>query len=485
MPSADFSPNQPPSKSTEFNYLSMSGTEDQTEQEWQTVNFPDAISVDQLPVVDEAKSTTVSTASFLEIAPQTQPKPKPEPPKVEPLLKRDNSTDVIQALQKSNQDLVHRIAKLEAELETCQKTLQDKEAILNQHHQKLALATQQVTRLFGKQELSNQVIQRQQVLVETLTQQWEERQTKMAQMERDCALTQQRYNEQFHELIQTQNLCRDLRSRLHRQQRHTLQFKAALERSIEMQSQGRSLPAQPHLNSPEFLTHLSTSPNLPPLTKSEAEPPQTPSVSKAPPVQPWSTQSAEDDESVEILEEVIQIQDNDSFDAYPAEIEPPPLEINKPLSPALQELETDWHIEQSIEPSQTHTIESISFSLEKSEEAELLEDELDRIQTEYASLNIENQDNEELELDRLESLPQAFPQEPPQSTTPQTYTIESESSDSDSSWPVPLIRPKQQRKLRTLASIELPKLPKPAYPAPEAESLSMKWKNLLKLNRFK
>ena len=492
MPSADFSPNQPQSESTELNHPSMPGTEDQTEQEWQTVDFPDAISVDQLPVVDEAESTPVSTPSFLEIAPQTQPKveqpkveqpkveqPKVEQPKVEQPLKRDNSTEIIQALQQCNQDLVDRIAQLEAELDICQKTLQDKEAILNQHNQKLALATDQVTRLFGKQELSNQVIQRQQVLVESLSQQWEESQRKMAQIERDCALTQQRYNEQFHELMQTQNLCRDLRSRLHRQQRHTLQFKVALERSLEMQSRfGRSLQVSPSLNSPELIANISTSPTLPLQPEPETEPTQTPSVSKAPPVQPWSMQSAEEDESVEILEDMIQHQENDLFDSYPAEIEPQPPEINQPLSDQLQQLETDWYVEQSTESSPTPRVEtpraeSISFNLEALDKAELIEDELDRIQAEYASLNLENKQNEELELDRLESFPQAFPQAPPQSTPPQPQTIESESSHSDLSWPVPLIRPKQQRKLRSLASIELPKLPKTSYPAAEAESLSM------------
>ncbi|MGB3401346.1 MAG: hypothetical protein WBA77_01500 [Microcoleaceae cyanobacterium] len=464
MPGADFSPNRPQSELTESN-LPMPGTEDQTEQEWQTVDFPDAMSVDQLPVVDQAESITPSTPSFLELAPLTQP--ETEPAEVEQDSLPEPSTEFIQALQQSNQDLIDRVAELEAELDTCQNTLQDKEAILNQQTQKLGLATDQVTRLFGKQELSNQVIQRQQVLVETLTQQWEESQTKMAQMERDCALTQQRYNEQFHELMQTQNICRDLRSRLHRQQRHTLQFKAALERSLEMQSQQRSLlAAKPSLIQPELIKTVSTTPEIKPTSSDlEAQPAQSRSVSKAPPVQPWSIQSAEVDESVEILEEIIQAPDTDPLDFQPTEIESQ-IETTSPYPPQLEDLETYWHVEPIKESSEYE---------EASPEAELMENELERIRVEYASLSVEDEENEDndeaYELDQLESVPQSFSQDRSQSTM-QPIT-ESDHGASDSSWPAPLIRPQHQRKLRSLAAIELPKLPKTQSDTPDTESLSM------------
>lgn len=451
MPSADFSFNRPQSESTKSN-LPMPGTEDQTEQEWQTVDFPDAISVDQLPVVDEAESITPSTPSFLELAPLTPP--KVQQAEVEQHSLPDDSTELIQTLQESNQDLIDRVAELEAELDICQKTLQDKEAILHQQTQKLALATDQVTRLFGKQELSNQVIQRQQVLVETLTQQWEESQTKTAQMERDCALTQQRYNEQFHELMQTQNTCRDLRSRLHRQQRHTLQFKAALERALEMQSQQPSLLVKQSQTQPQLMKTVSTTP--------EIQPTQSKSVSKAPPVQPWSIQSAEEDESVEVLEEIIQIQDTDPLDFQPTEIESQ-IETTSPLPPQLEYFETDRHVE------------PVKQSLEYEEvlpEAQLMEDELERIRVEYASLSVEDEDNDqEFELDQLESVPQYFAEETSQSTMQPNTKIDH--SSSNSSWPAPLIRPQHQRKLRSRAAIELPKLPKTTHEISDTESLSM------------
>ena len=94
--------------------------------------------------------------------------------------------------------------------------------------------TDPVNQLLQELERSQQTAQRQQILVETLTEQLESSQARIAQLERDCALTQQRYNEQVQQVLQAEGACRDLRLRLHRQQQQTLQFKAALEKCLEM-----------------------------------------------------------------------------------------------------------------------------------------------------------------------------------------------------------------------------------------------------------
>ncbi len=52
-------------------------------------------------------------------------------------------------------------------------------------------------------------------------------------MERECAIIQTNYDEQSHRLLQSENVCRELRTRLMRQQRQTLQFKAALEKCLD------------------------------------------------------------------------------------------------------------------------------------------------------------------------------------------------------------------------------------------------------------
>lgn len=211
------------------------------EEDWQTVDFPNAIGVDAIPTKSEAKN----------LPSQTQPIEASSPPisdNFKNLLgnaeqaKGKGSTPVtlMQALHECNRDLLQRIALLETALEESQNTLQNRETLLEQRTAALENAQEQLTRLFGKVEVSHQTLQGQEILVESLGSQLVSSQTRLAALERECASTVQRYNEQFHKLVATENVCRELRSRLHRQQRHTLQFKAALERSLEM----------PHVKSP-------------------------------------------------------------------------------------------------------------------------------------------------------------------------------------------------------------------------------------------
>jgi hypothetical protein len=61
----------------------------------------------------------------------------------------------------------------------------------------------------------------------------ESSQERIAQLERECAMHQQRYDEQAHQLMQSEDRCRDLKIRLHRHQEHALQLKAALEKSLQ------------------------------------------------------------------------------------------------------------------------------------------------------------------------------------------------------------------------------------------------------------
>ncbi len=132
-------------------------------------------------------------------------------------------------------------------------------------------------------EVSHQTLQSQEILVESLRSQLATSQVRLATVERECASTVQRYNEQLHQLVTTENLCRELRSRLHRQQRHTLQFKAALERSLDM----------PHVKSqmlyPPDIAEDTASAQLESLlaaVKSSQVP--LPPAFNASPVQPWS-----------------------------------------------------------------------------------------------------------------------------------------------------------------------------------------------------
>ena len=108
--------------------------------------------------------------------------------------------------------------------------------------------------------------------VTELTAQLENSQQRVAQLERECSLTQASYNEQSHQLVQVENTCRELRSRLTRQQRHTLQLKVALEKCLEV-------PV------PNYQSQVDTEWESGDLRDTPCLPPISPQVQ---PIQPWS-----------------------------------------------------------------------------------------------------------------------------------------------------------------------------------------------------
>ncbi len=143
--------------------------------------------------------------------------------------------------------------------------------------QELLTAEQQVAHLTSDLEQTVQTAQRQQILVETLTVQLNASQEQVAQLERECSQHQQRYAEQVQLALQAESACRDLRSRLNRQQRYTLQFKAALEKCLEV-------PAA------QGFAHLALSQHPDSDLVGADTAPVPLFIPKASPVQPWSAQ---------------------------------------------------------------------------------------------------------------------------------------------------------------------------------------------------
>jgi hypothetical protein len=203
---------------------------------WQVVNFPAAVSVDAIP---RASAEGIEGVAVAEVESRGE----------------SEAAGQVQPLQQENAELRDRIAQLEQGLAQAQVELQlatlqlwqeKGEAAVQQHAEsvqqaeQLVAAQEHINRLFQELELSHQTAQRQQILVETLTEQLESSQERIAQLERECALIQQRYNEQLQQLLQTENTCRDLRTRLHRQQQQALQFKVALEKSLDMSGSQRN-----------------------------------------------------------------------------------------------------------------------------------------------------------------------------------------------------------------------------------------------------
>ncbi|MBC6480682.1 MAG: hypothetical protein GDA56_25860 [Hormoscilla sp. GM7CHS1pb] len=200
----------------------------------------------------------------------------------------------------SNTDLIARVMQLESELAVAQRQLQlyqehcqAREAKLSDfsgtvqsaelHSLKKNHSQVQQEKKLGQQTSDSSGTVRQQILIETLRGQLETNQQQLAQLERDCALTQQRYEEQTTKLSQAETICRDLRSRLYRQQRYTLQFKNALDKCLEMTG-----PEQ----SANFSGTVGRSTQQETYTRANAARKIVQGVvPKAPAIQPWSAAS--------------------------------------------------------------------------------------------------------------------------------------------------------------------------------------------------
>lgn len=145
-----------------------------------------------------------------------------------------------QDLLAANEKLYDQVEELTLTLTESEKALQLQkkrssvtETMLQQQTSELTAAQKQIESLYQQLDTSLQNVQRQETLIETYKAQFELSLTRLAQLERECALLQTTHNEQSQHLLQSETTCRELRTRLMRQQRQTLQFKAALEKCLE------------------------------------------------------------------------------------------------------------------------------------------------------------------------------------------------------------------------------------------------------------
>jgi hypothetical protein len=199
-------------------------------------------------------------------------------------------------LQTANKDLYNQVEELTSKLSESEKSvqLQQKrykvtEAMLKQQTQELCAVQEQVRSLYQQLENSVQNVQRQETLIDTYKAQLEFSQQRLAQLERECALLQTNHNEQSQHLFQSENTCRELRTRLMRQQRQTLQFKAALEKCLE----NPTLSSEISNESEEISADSSTNYQSPFLKKFKSL------FVNAQPIKPWSSDLECFDENTE------------------------------------------------------------------------------------------------------------------------------------------------------------------------------------------
>ncbi|PSB41815.1 hypothetical protein C7B77_27140 [Chamaesiphon polymorphus CCALA 037] len=134
---------------------------------------------------------------------------------------------VVSNLRQINRHLVEEIARLEQALASAKQTLhthkeanQSHEITILQQQDELRTAHDRVGALFQQLETSHQIGQRQQTLIETLSQQLEIVQTVVPQIEAEHEELRQQYDLQSQKLIKTERVAIELHRRLKLLQAH-------------------------------------------------------------------------------------------------------------------------------------------------------------------------------------------------------------------------------------------------------------------------
>lgn len=186
----------------------------QSSPPWEVITFPGQMAVTETPNPSLAKAQGVDPATH----------------------RTEDLIQLIQDLNQCNDALLIRVSDLEESLERSQSALQ---AEIDRHQAQggvgvdRAVMPPQIAQLLSELDGANDGLRRATLHNETLQTELESSQQRVAQLERECTLLQQRFSEKTTALQQAEDSCRDLKARLHRQQRYTLQFKTALEKCLK------------------------------------------------------------------------------------------------------------------------------------------------------------------------------------------------------------------------------------------------------------
>ncbi|MBE9013354.1 hypothetical protein IQ250_24485, partial [Pseudanabaenaceae cyanobacterium LEGE 13415] len=459
----------------------------QPEDGWTTVNFPNAIDINTIPEADPEPSQVGlriqdleqqnhrlrSRVSELEFSlGEAHATLRAETKRLETQL----STQQAEAEQRSmrethlTQQQAAMIAKQRQALDASRQRLQDQETQIAQQLDSIATTQAEVSKLNQALEQAHQAQQKQQILIETLTTQLEVSQSQVAQLERDCALTKQKYDEQIQDLRQSENACRDLRSRLHRQQQYTLQFKAALEKCLDVTATQKIEESVDQAISQdearcESVGFVKAQPVQPWSTTLDTQPWELEPVSTniaVPSDSVWAT--APDDDSLFEAEEPVSAEVFEMPEAIEEETideisQPEPIVVHPPLS---------YTIARSTEeaPAVRHNIDLFVPSTSKAVEPPAIEVPVTALEvSEIESFAVE-ESIEEIAANPFIALPPAVE---PTVSTPSPFITLSESDRTKEPYvapptegsPAPVVYPQRsQKKRESLAAVELPSFPR-------------------------
>ncbi len=250
-------------------------------------------------------------------------------------------------LRQHNRELVKTVVQLEQALAESQERLQTQiarsrnaDSLLDQQADNLTGNQSEIDRLTQDLNLAKEDVREHRNMMNELNQTLKRSQTQLAQVERECTLLRESYDEQQQKLVAAEQEIHDLQARLQRQQRYAIQYKTALEQ------QG---------------VNVSEIPN-PPITKTPV-----PKVSR---IQPWSEQPLQPKPSLSSNTPILnlgnteplniapetQAEDQASESTSAQEIESAsvvlPPDVNEDLEQQLQDLEAEMAAmsEATVEP---------------------------------------------------------------------------------------------------------------------------------------
>ena len=321
-------------------------------------------------------------------------------------------------LRQRNRVLIKKVATLEKALAESQEALQAQEMrargsdnLLAQQAEEFSATQEQLTRLFRELESSHQTAQRQQILIETLSQQLESAQERINQLEQEYTSLQKHYQDKAKQLLKQEQQNQELRSRLQRQQRRAIQFKAALDKCLDVPNS--SLPDGGEIETPL----------LPSQNQEEIIFP------RATPIQPWSAQLEQDSpKTPEWLKDFDQVQESEEND------NPKIVPLNSATSQESEDEETsEMETETATETTSTWQPELVLSATEEEANQNDTEAEIT-----YEPILQEYEENKEEQEDE-----------------------EEEALFNPSSWPSPILYPlRPHKKRKSLAAIELPDFPR-------------------------
>lgn len=162
-------------------------------------------------------------------------------------------------LRGQNRQLLESIVELERSLAKSQQQLQEQEKQARRDNSVTTQQTAQVDNTTTQFKTAQEQFQQQQQELANLQEKLVTTQSQLAHVKRQCTLLKQRYQEKAERLDYSQKQVEELQTRLQRQQRYALQYKAALDECLSKSTRKQVQPSMTSLSSDKTLTPKITS----------------------------------------------------------------------------------------------------------------------------------------------------------------------------------------------------------------------------------